>query len=84
MTGANRYISAHLLRRHFREVQFCESCYHPIPALQKICKRIESNQQAYPWEWDSNENTMGNVPGAGMGWNSMHCISHGTYGTVAM
>ena len=29
------------------------------------------NNQACPWEWDSHE----------MGWDSTHCISHGTYWT---
>ena len=27
---------------------------------------------------------MGNVPWDGMEWDCTHCISHGTYGTVAM
>ena len=37
--GANRKI----LPRY--GVQFNESCYYTIPALQKICKRTESNQR---------------------------------------
>ena len=35
------------------------------------------DNQACPWEWDSH----GKCP---MGWDCTHCISHGTYGTVAM
>ena len=36
---------AHFLLRRFRKVQFYESCYHTTPALQKSCKRTESNQR---------------------------------------
>ena len=30
---------------HFHDVQVYESRYHTTPALQKICKRTESNQR---------------------------------------
>ena len=43
MAGANGYILLHFLLRLFHEVQFYDSCYHVTPALQKICKRTESN-----------------------------------------
>ena len=40
------------------------------------------NEQACLWEWESH----GKCPMGwdGMGWDCTHCISHGTYGTVAM
>ena len=42
------------------------------------------NSQTCPWEWNSHENPMGNVPWDGVGWDSAQSMSHGTYGTIAM
>ena len=57
MTGANRKILAHFLRRLFREVQFYDPYYHTSPAFSSVARSAIAPLIGLSTKMQKKENT---------------------------